>query len=113
MTTLLGIWRDTHARIKGPAVYGLQSAFSIDWSFTTREFLSEARYYPLSKKQATPTYRYSPVGPLGEWKEIAISFLKAIANARECIYIQTPYFLPTDSLLKALQAPHSPKSTCA
>lgn len=99
-----GIWRDTHARIKGPAVYGLQSAFSIDWSFTTREFLSEACYYPPVEECGDTDMQILTSGPLGEWKEIAISFLKAIANARECIYIQTPYFLPTDSLLKALQA---------
>lgn len=99
-----GIWRDTHARIKGPAVYGLQSAFSIDWSFTTREFLSEACYYPPVEETGNTDIQILTSGPLGEWKEIAISFLKAIANARECIYIQTPYFLPTDSLLKALQA---------
>lgn len=99
-----GIWRDTHARIKGPAVYGLQSAFSIDWSFTTREFLSEACYYPPVEGCGDTDMQILTSGPLGEWKEIAISFLKAIANARECIYIQTPYFLPTDSLLKALQA---------
>lgn len=98
-----GIWRDTHARIKGPAVYGLQSAFSIDWSFTTREFLSEACYYPPVEKCGDTDMQILTSGPLGEWKEIAISFLKAIANARECIYIQTPYFLPTDSLAKALQ----------
>lgn len=99
-----GIWRDTHARIKGPAVYGLQSAFSIDWSFTTREFLSEACYYPPVEETGNTDIQILTSGPLGEWKEIAISFLKAIANARDCIYIQTPYFLPTDSLLKALQA---------
>lgn len=99
-----GIWRDTHARLKGPAVYGLQSAFSIDWSFTTREFLSEACYYPPVEETGNTDIQILTSGPLGEWKEIAISFLKAIANARDCIYIQTPYFLPTDSLLKALQA---------
>ena len=29
---------------------------------------------------------------------------KAIANARRRVYIQTPYFLPTEALLKALQS---------
>ena len=99
-----GIWRDTHARIKGPAVYGLQTAFSIDWSFTTKEFLSEANYYPPVEETGNTDIQILTSGPLGEWKEIAFSFLKAISNARKCIYIQTPYFLPTDSLLKALQA---------
>ena len=30
-------------------------------------------------------------------------FLKAITNAKKNVYIQTPYFLPTESLVKALQ----------
>ena len=30
--------------------------------------------------------------------------LKAIGNAKKRVYIQTPYFLPTDSMLRALQA---------
>ena len=52
-----GIWRDTHARIKGPAVYGLQTAFSIDWSFTTKEFLSEANYYPPVEYRYTDSHQ--------------------------------------------------------
>ncbi len=98
-----GNWRDTHARIKGSAVHGLQTAFSIDWSFTTRQFLSDTMYYPTSSNEGDTDIQILTSGPLGEWKEIALSFQKAISNARKCIYIQTPYFLPTDSILKVLQ----------
>ncbi|MBQ8422681.1 MAG: cardiolipin synthase [Coprobacter sp.] len=98
-----GNWRDTHACIKGSAVHGLQTAFSIDWSFTTREFLSDAKYYPAIECEGDTDIQILTSGPLGEWKEIALSFHKAISNAHKCIYIQTPYFLPTDSILKALQ----------
>ena len=42
-------------------------------------------------------------GPFGQWHNIALMFLKAISNAKKLIYIETPYFLPTESLLKALQ----------
>ena len=43
-------------------------------------------------------------GPTGRWNAILHVFLKAIANAKHTIIIQTPYFLPTDGLLKVLQS---------
>ena len=98
-----GIWRDTHIRITGPAVYGLQTAFSIDWSFTTRELLSDNIYFPPVPRTGNINVQILTSGPIGEWKGISLSFLKAISNAKQHIYIQTPYFLPTESLMKALQ----------
>ncbi len=43
-------------------------------------------------------------GPTSEWSNVAMLMLKAIGNARKRVYIQTPYFLPTESLLRSLQA---------
>ena len=43
-------------------------------------------------------------GPTNRWNNISFVFLKAITLAKRCVYIQTPYFLPSDSLLKALQS---------
>ena len=43
-------------------------------------------------------------GPTGSWNNLSMVFLKAIASAKKTILIQTPYFLPTDGLLSALQA---------
>jgi len=87
----------------GPAVYGLQTAFSIDWSFTTRELLSDNIYFPPVPRTGNINVQILTSGPIGEWKGISLSFLKAISNAKQHIYIQTPYFLPTESLMKALQ----------
>ena len=98
-----GIWRDTHIRVMGSAVYGLQTAFSIDWSFTTRELLSDNLYFPPVPHTGDINIQILTSGPIGEWKSISLSFLKAISNAKHRIYIQTPYFLPTESLTKALQ----------
>ena len=42
-------------------------------------------------------------GPTSQWSNIAFSFQKAISMARKRVFIQTPYFLPTEALLKALQ----------
>ena len=43
-------------------------------------------------------------GPTSQWDNIALCYLKAISSATKCIYVQTPYFLPTDALMHALEA---------
>ncbi|MEG2820482.1 MAG: cardiolipin synthase, partial [Muribaculaceae bacterium] len=98
-----GAWRDTHLRIIGPAVGGLQYSFAVDWNFMGKPLLIETtkRYNLLDNADAGIQVLTS--GPLGQWSNISFLFLKAIANAKKSIYIQTPYFLPTESLLKTLQ----------
>lgn len=96
-------WRDTHLRIEGEAVAALQYVFAIDWNFTTRELLILEPKRPVAEQ---PDYLMQMVasGPSNRWHNISIVFLKAIALAKRCVYIQTPYFLPSDALLKALQS---------
>lgn len=98
-----GIWRDTHILIEGPAVQGLQSSFAVDWCFTSRQLLSEKLYFPIVAPKGNTCIQIITSGPIGEWKEISLTFLKAISNAKQYVYIQTPYFLPTESLMKVLQ----------
>ncbi|MCH5327715.1 MAG: cardiolipin synthase [Coprobacter sp.] len=98
-----GVWRDTHMLIEGPAVQGLQSSFAVDWSFTSRQLLSEKSYFPDIPPMGNTHIQIITSGPIGEWKEISLSFLKALSNAKQYIYIQTPYFLPTESLMTTLQ----------
>ncbi len=43
-------------------------------------------------------------GPTERWANLSPCFLSAITAAQKHIYIQTPYFLPTEALLQALQA---------
>ncbi len=38
-------------------------------------------------------------GPTSEWSNISYMLLKAIGNAKKRVWVQTPYFLPTESLL--------------
>ncbi len=95
-------WRDSHLRIQGPAVAALQSSFAVDWSFMGKPLL----------KQALPCLEQAPgnmsaqlvtAGPTSQWSNVEFMFHKAIAGAQKRIYIQTPYFLPTEALLTALQ----------
>ena len=98
-------WRDTHLRITGEAVAALQYSFAIDWDFTTRELLTSPTMHYASVP-TRPDYVVQMVasGPTNRWNNISLVFFKAITLAKRCVYIQTPYFLPSESLLKALQS---------
>ena len=98
-------WRDTHLRICGEAVAALQYSFAIDWNFTTRKLLtSPTMHYEAPPVSQDFMVQMMTSGPTNRWNNISFVFLKAIALAKQSIYIQTPYFLPSDSLLKALQS---------
>ena len=62
-----------------------------------------SRFFPPVADKGKSGIQIAPGGPIGEWSNIAMLFLKAITNAKKNVYIQTPYFLPTESLVKALQ----------
>lgn len=102
-----GHWRDIHLRLTGNGVAGLHYSFVIDWHFMGRPFIdirpNSAR--PASASDGTPAaVQYVTSGPTGEWSNVETVLLKAIGNARRRVYIQTPYFLPPDSMLSILQA---------
>lgn len=98
-------WRDTHLRIVGEAVAALQYSFAIDWDFTTHNLLASPAIHN-DRTIDRPDYLVQMMssGPTNRWNNISFVFFKAITLAKRCVYIQTPYFLPSDSLLKALQS---------
>lgn len=99
-----GIWRDTHLRITGPAVGGLQYSFAIDWNFMGQPLLEESADTSIhNEPHFTAGIQMMTSGPTSTWSNIAMVFQKAIANAKRCVFLQTPYFLPTESLLRTLQ----------
>lgn len=98
------VWRDCHLRITGPAVSALMYSFAIDWSIMVDQLLEEAPAQEPVADAPGAGMQMLTSGPTSRWSEIAFLFLKAIGNAKQRVYIQTPYFLPTEALLKGLQA---------
>lgn len=98
-----GVWRDSHIKVEGKAVAGLQTSFLIDWYSSRKEFLASDTYYPILENKGDNMMQLVTSGPVGRYKDIHLGILQAISNAKESIYIQTPYFVPTDSLLQAMQ----------
>lgn len=98
------IWRDTHFRLRGEIVAQLLYSFASDWSFMHRPLIHEPKALNKYSIPANNTgIQLISGGPTDNWPNIEFVFLKAISSARKCIYIQSPYFLPTDSMLRALQ----------
>lgn len=98
-----GIWRDTHLRLQGKAVYGLQTAFLLDWYFVNRTLLTSSIYFPQLQSYGTGITQIVCSDPIGPWKGIMQGLVLAINSAKKYFYIQTPYFLPTEPILTALQ----------
>lgn len=100
----VGPWRDTHLQITGDAVACLQVIFAADWYFVINENLSGPDYFlPLSDKPGSPV-QISASGPDSDWQSIDQGFFTAISNAREYVYLTTPYLMPPQHLVAALKA---------
>lgn len=105
-------WRDTMLQISGSGVYSLQKAFLIDWYFVDRTLISNRKYYPKNLQPSTvasETANQSPLlqvvtsGPVTPYPEIMQGFVRIILSAKRYLYIETPYFLPTEPVLFALK----------
>lgn len=95
-------WRDTHMRIAGPAVLGLQSTFMEDWNWATDELLSLRWDFIADQGSSTPVL-ILPSGPADEVATASLMFQHAIHSARNRIWIASPYFVPDDGIINALQ----------
>lgn len=98
------IWRDLHLRVTGPILRSLIHSFATDWNFMGQPIpdgLSQCHPAPQPENIGM---QLITSGPTTQWSNIGLIFLKAIGNAKKSIFIQTPYFLPTEGLLRALQA---------
>lgn len=116
-----GYWRDTHLKFCGEAVLGLQIRFALDWNYAAGENLfKNAEYFephiPTDREQMREdSGKYSCVhipevgvqiiasGPDTMYRQIRDNYLELFHKAKKHIYIQTPYFVPDDAVLSALQ----------
>lgn len=102
-------WRDTHLRIDGPGTQYLQYLFLCDWNFCSDSILEPNRYFfpPISQiaeeeNKENKIVQIAASGPDSESPTILFSTLQAINLATKEILITSPYFIPGESLLDAL-----------
>ncbi|MCC8187245.1 MAG: cardiolipin synthase [Bacteroides sp.] len=98
-----GIWRDTHLLIEGKAVHGLQTSFLMDWYFVDGTLITASCYFPRIEPVGPSMIQIVTSQPIGPWKEIMQGLEIALLSAKKYFFMQTPYFLPTESFLTAMQ----------
>jgi cardiolipin synthase A/B len=94
--------QDLHFRVEGPVVTRLQEAFVNDWAFTTGEVLDGTRWFPELKESGNIIARVITDGPDADYDKLRWTLLAALAEAQTSVQILTPYFLPDNALVTAL-----------
>ncbi len=100
----LGFWRDTHLKIEGEAVYGLQNIFLMDWLFVTKEKIEfNSCYFPKLEYYGEQLIQITGSGPDSDWESIMQAYFSIISSAEDRIWINTPYLVPDESIMMALK----------
>ena len=97
-----GNWRDTHLRIEGPMVQQLQLIFAEDWHWATGENMATALDWEPELVADDATGLIVATGPADPTESGSLMFFSAIAEARERIWIASPYFVPDLDVATAL-----------
>jgi cardiolipin synthase A/B len=119
-------WRDTHLRVEGPAVDGLQSAFIQNWAETGRPLYDERDAFPEQPQPGGSTVQISRGSASLGWDDMQSAFHVMLESAQERLRIATAYFAPDDDFLETLCAatgrgvevdlllpgPHADKRVC-
>lgn len=104
----MGYWRDTHLKIHGSSAYELQLRFLLDWRASSKEGLvidddSQNKYFPAIPQKSGAGIQIVSSGPDKTNQQIKQGFLRMINNAESYVLIQSPYFVPDESILEALK----------
>ncbi len=108
-------WRDTSVRITGPAVRDVQLRFVRDWVYIDRQSRAAGRksdieaddelalLFPPLQRTGDMGMQIICSGPDSEDSYTRDSYQRMISSARRYVYIQTPYFVPDETLLNTLR----------
>jgi cardiolipin synthase len=94
--------RDLHFRLEGPVVAHLVNAFAQDWTHTTGEHLEGEIWCPPIEPVGRSVARGVSDGPDDDFEKLAWTILAGLRAAKRHVRIVTPYFLPDQALITAL-----------
>lgn len=100
-------WHDAHVELEGPCVMHLQLSFLADWYWITRRI-------PNLNWISNPSTTFNPesiavrclpiaTGPSDSYETCSLTFLHLINQAKDRLWIVSPYFVPDQSTVMALQ----------
>ncbi|RIX51315.1 cardiolipin synthase [Paenibacillus nanensis] len=100
-----GEWRDTHLKVTGAAVLQMQAQFLMDWNLASAGRVElDQSYFPVPDEiQSRIGMQLVASGPDTDYQEIKNAYIKMISSAKNTICLQTPYFVPDESLMTTLR----------
>lgn len=109
-------WRDTSVRVTGTAVNSLQLLFFKDWVFCEKQNKKiknpmhlndlkeiEVKYFPEAEDKGNMGIQIIECGPDSKYATHKDSYVKMCTSAKKYLYIQSPYFVPDQTLLDAIR----------
>lgn len=98
-----GPWRDTFVRMTGPVVSQLQLIFVEDWHWLTEQTLLDDLTWAIAYDDRDMTALLVATGPGDDTETGSLLFFSAIVEARERVWIASPYFVPDIDVMTALK----------
>jgi cardiolipin synthase len=98
----LSPWRDTHVEVEGPVVMGVQLSFVEDWYWAAGD-LPDISWIPQRAASGDRMALVLPTGPADELETCTLGFVHAINMAKQRVWIVSPYFVPDDQVVGAMQ----------
>jgi len=99
----VGPWRDTHLHVQGPAVQAVQVSFLEDWHWAADELLTLSWDVLPAPSGARRAVLALPSGPADDLETCTLFFVAAINAATSRLWIATPYFVPDEQFITAVQ----------
>lgn len=97
-----GAWRDTQVRLEGPVVQCIQLAFLEDWYFATGG-TPPLNWTPRKSSDGVLDVLALPTGPADQVETASLFFVHTINQASKRLWIASPYFVPDEQVVSALQ----------
>ena len=99
----IGAWRDTHVKVRGPVVQCVQVPWLEDWNWAIGTH-PELHWIPEPVQSPEAGLAFClPSSPADRYETCTLFFLHAIHAAKRRVYIATPYFVPDEQFISALQ----------
>lgn len=96
-------WRDTHVEVRGPVVQAVQLSFVEDWYWASKEAIPKLNWSPKQELGGTVTALSLPTGPADKFETATLFFLDMINSAKKRFWVASPYFVPDEQIVSALQ----------
>ena len=96
-------WEDLMVRVTGPVVPQIQSVFVQDWFMETGEMLGGEVLFPQQPVTGTVPAQCLPSGPNYPMATYQRMVVAAVYAARKHVVITSPYFVPDEPFMDALE----------